>query len=230
MARCPESFSGETVTVGKPGEVMHVRRTRLRLWAPVLLSFAGLVLVGPVPSAQALSQEVDPGYQTNGQVNSIVTVRNTVYIAGDFTSVRPAGAAPGTPGVARSNLAAFRADTGALRAWNPGTDGEVTALALSRNGRTVYVGGDFDTLSGATRHNLGAVSAKTGAATRYRANTNGEVLAIAAGKKRVYVGGSFTTVRNKAHKRLAATKLNGRVIKRWKPGADSSVRTIALAG
>jgi hypothetical protein len=209
---------------------MHVRRTRLRIWVPVLLSAAGLVLTGPVPSAQALSQSVDPGYQTNGQVNSIVTVRNTVYIAGNFTSVRPAGAAPGDPGVARSNLAAFRADTGALRKWNPGTDGPVTALALSPNGRTVYVGGDFDTLSGVTRHNLGAVSAaKTGAATRYRASTNGDVRAIAATKKRVYVGGDFTTVRNKKHKRLAATKLNGRVIKGWKPAADSTVRTIALA-
>jgi hypothetical protein len=209
---------------------MHVRRTRLRWWAPVLLAGAGLVLVGPVPSAQALTQKVVPGYQTNGQVNSIVTIGSTVYVGGDFTSVRAAGEKPGSASsVPRNNLAAFSATTGALRKWNPGTDGEVTALAVSPNKRTIYVGGDFNTLGGVARHNLGAVNAKSGATTGYRGNTNGEVMAIATFKKRVYVGGSFTKIRNKAHKRVAATTTKGRPIKGWKPAADSTVRTIVVA-
>ena len=208
---------------------MHVSRPRLRVWAPVLLSFAGLVLVGPVPSANALSAQVDPGFQTNGHVSSIVTVRNTVYIGGSFTTVRAPGQPQGTGSVPRSHLAAFRADTGALRSWSPATDGPVSALAASANGRTIYVGGHFATLNGRARHNLGAVSAKSGATTRFRANTNGDVLAIAATKTRVYAGGDFTKVRNRHRARLVATKGTGRLLKRWRPSTNGTVRTLAVA-
>ena len=216
-----------------PGEIMNVRRSPARACAAVvaaLSSCVGLALVWSAPAAQgALSQNADPGYQTNGRVSSIITVKNTVFIAGDFTSVRPAGAGAGTGEVARSHLAAFRRDTGALRGWNPRTNGPVSALAASPSGHTIFVGGDFSQLGGVTRHNLGAVSAKSGAATRFRAGTNGEVSALAVTRSRVYFGGSFTHVSGHRRGRLAAVNQRGRLLRRWRPRASGKVRSMVLS-
>jgi hypothetical protein len=120
--------------------IFRIRLCACAVSAAVAVS-AGVGLVGSTPAAHALSRAAHPGYQTNGRVTSIVTIGNTVYIGGDFTSVRPPGTAAGAPGVARQHLAAFRLDTGRLRAWKPATNGVVSALASSPNGRTLFVGG-----------------------------------------------------------------------------------------
>ena len=214
---------------GKPGRDMSGRRKHTRAWAPVLLSVAGLALVGPVPSAQALSQTADPGFQTNGRVTSVVTFKNTVYIGGSFTSVRPSGSPAGTGEVARAHLAAFRLDTGALRSWNPGANGTVSALALSPDKRSLYVGGNFTELNGKTRHDIGAVARKSGETMKYKANTNAPVLAIAVTKKRVFLGGSFTTIKDKKRKHVGATNHKGRLLLKWKPQVADVVRSLAIS-
>ncbi len=103
-----------------------------------------LCLPGP---AQATSRSVgdvpDPMYQTNGKVDAVLSVGDTIYIGGTFTSVRPAGAPAGTDEVSRSRLAAFSRSTGALLRWNPGVGHQVNALAAAPNGRIIYVGGRF---------------------------------------------------------------------------------------
>jgi hypothetical protein len=156
-------------------------------------------------------------------------VGNTVYIGGEFTSVRPAGASAGTQEVARSHLAAFRVDTGKLRSWDPGTDGPVSTLAGSPDGHTIFVGGDFTALSGTTRHNVGAVSASSGVIRRFHAPTDGAVLAITVTRSTVYLGGSFGAVRHESRGRLAATDRRGRLIHRWRPRASDTVRSLALS-
>jgi hypothetical protein len=190
---------------------------------------AGVGLVGSTPAAQALSRAAHPGYQTNGRVTSIVTVGNTVFIGGDFTSVRPSGTAAGAPGVARQHLAALRLDNGRLRAWKPATNGGVSALASSPNGRTLFVGGDFTRLNGSKRHNLGALSTRTGTIRHFKAGTNGQVLAIAATRHRVYLGGMFTRIKGTKRQHLGATDRHGRLLQRWKPRASGPVRSIAMS-
>jgi hypothetical protein len=222
-------FAAGRFIVGNRGKVMWGRRTHARVGAPVLLSVVGLALVGPVPAAQALSGTPVPGFQTNGRVTSIVTFKNTVYVGGDFTSVRPAGAPAGTGEVSRNHLAAFRADNGALRSWNPGANGTVSALALSPDNHALYVGGNFSQLNGKKRHNLGAVARKSGGATKYKANTNGPVLAIAVTKKRVFLGGAFTTVKDKRRKHIGATDRRGHLLLHWKPRAGDVVRSLAIS-
>ena len=208
---------------------MSGRRMHTRVGAPVLLSVVGLALVGPVPSAQALSQTADPGFQTNGRVTSVVTFKNTVYIGGDFTAVRPPGAPAGTGEVSRNHLAAFRLDNGALRSWNPGANGKVSALALSPDKRTLYIGGDFTQLNGKRRHDIGAVARKSGATTKYKANANAPVLAIAVTKKRVFLGGSFTKIKDKRRKHVGATTRKGHLLLHWKPRAGDVVRSLAIS-
>jgi hypothetical protein len=185
-------------------------------------------VAGPVP-AQALSSDAVPGFQTNGRVTSIVTYKNTVYVGGDFTSVRPAGAPEGTGEVARAHLAAFRLDSGALRAWNPGANAEVSALTLSPDKKTLFVGGEFSRLDGAKRHGIGALTRKSGSVTKYKANANGPVMAIAVTKSRVFLGGAFTRVKDKKRRHLAATTRKGGLVLSWKPRTGDVVRSLAIS-
>jgi hypothetical protein len=195
-----------------------------------LVTLAGIGVVG---SARAAGDVVNASadsftYQTNGPVASVVSVGGTVYIGGDFSAVRPGGAAVGEP-VARAGLAAFSATTGTLLDWDPGTDGSVQAMAASPDGSTIYVGGDFTHLAGAPRHTFGAVSSRSGVARSITADTNGTVRAIAAAGHRIYLGGTFTAVRDRPRSHVAALQLSGALARRWRPTADAGVRAITLS-
>lgn len=72
------------------------------------------------------------------------------YIAGRFTSVG---------GHSRHNLAHILTDE-SVAPWDPGTDGNVYALAVG--GTTVYVGGQFTHAGGQSRSGLAAIDAATG--------------------------------------------------------------------
>src|SRR6266508_4250233 len=88
----------------------------------VLLALMLAATVGMVPmtgGAQALEADTvvansTPTWQTNGTVWALAYANGVVYASGDFTSVRPPGAALGTGEVARNHLAAFNASTGDL--------------------------------------------------------------------------------------------------------------------
>jgi len=88
----------------------------------------------PALAASTLALTVDQTYQANGRVAAILSVGNTIYLAGSFTSMRPYGDPPGTGEVGRSYLAAVDRLTGQLLAWNPGANKEAYALAASPDG------------------------------------------------------------------------------------------------
>jgi len=213
--------------------MLHRSLLRRAAVAATSLMLAPLALLPVMGTAHAggsrLGDSSGPTYQTNGRVSAIVVVGNTVYIGGDFTAVRPSGAAPGTQEVPRAHLAAFRADTGELRPWNPGANGPVSALVSSRKHRLIYVGGSFSRLAGTTRHNVGAVRAGNGAVTGFRANTNGEVLALFRTRTRLYLGGSFTQAKHAGRKNVAAVTLGGRLVRTWHGRTNSTVRSIRVS-
>lgn len=215
-----------------------MRRSRfVRRWGSIVVAVLATTLVtglGALSPAQAatstLNNVADPTYQTNGRVWSIVTVGGTVYIGGDFTSVRPPGAAAGTSEVPRARLAAFDSATGQLLDWNPGADKTVQTLAASPDGQTIYVGGAFGVVGGVVRKRVAAVDATTGVVTAFKANTNYKVYAIAPTSTRIYLGGSFTAVNGAPRSRLAAVGTTGAVDPSWAPSVDGPVRTIKLSG
>ena len=134
-------------------------RTRRLGFAAAAAMVAGLGTAG-VAQAIIVQPHPVPTWQTNGRVNAIAVSGTTVYLGGQFTSMRPAGAAAGTGEVARNHVAAVSLTTGNLLPWNPNTNGTVRAIKVA--GSAVYLGGAFTQVGGVSHLRIAKVSA-TGA-------------------------------------------------------------------
>ncbi len=174
------------------------------------------------PSALAtLPATASPMWQTSDAVWALAVRGGVVYAAGDFTSIRPPGAAKGTSETAMSRIAAFHADGPAagtpcttaspcpgIGAWtNKAIDGKVWALDISPDGKTLYAGGDFIYASGKLHRKAAAfnLTAAGGPVLAWDPQvTGGTVRAIASTSSTIYLGGSFTTVAGVSRPQTAA--------------------------
>jgi hypothetical protein len=166
-------------------------------------------------------------WQTNGRVNAIAVSGGVVYLGGQFTSMRPAGAAPGTGEVARNHVAAVSLATGALLPWNPNANGTVRAIKVVGTS-AVYLGGAFTQVGGASHVRLAKVSA-TGAGavvSTWTASASGEVFSLATSGTTLYAGGGFGTVDGSARANLAAVSQTDGSLLPWNPGTDGQVKSI----
>jgi hypothetical protein len=156
----------------------------------------------------------DPSYQANKIVRSADFGNGAIYLGGEFTSMRPAGAPLGTNEVTRNYAAAIDADTGALLNWNPDVNGKVySVLAI---GNTVYLGGKFTTVGGVARTNLAAVDATTGAVKSWAPKAAGAVRVIVQGPNgNLFVGGGFGRIDGQQRKKIAEITPSGDVTP-WK--------------
>ena len=214
-----------------------------RPWTALLvavLALAGLpALARP---AQALTPPLafvsaqSPTYQTNGIAWAVAQSQGRVYVGGAFTSVRPAGAAKGTGEVARTNLVALSATSGAPSGCTlPAVTGTSTStnkvtvrsLAVSPDGGTLYVGGYFSKVGSSARSNLAAIRLSDCTVTGFAPNPNGIVRTIAATSSTVYYGGSFTAVGGSSRGKAAASSTSGALLG-WSPKMDQDVRAIAV--
>ena len=90
-------------------------------------------------------------------VRDMLAVGSTLYIVGDF------GTVTGNAGVVtRKRAAAFDVNSGAVLPFNPNLSGKANAVAISPNGRTVYLGGAFLNVNGQARRYLAAVDPASG--------------------------------------------------------------------
>jgi hypothetical protein len=140
----------------------------------------------------------------NGKVAAIVQVGNTIVAGGQFTQVASA-AAPTTP-IARSNIFAFDATTGAIdTAFAPVLDAQVEALAVAPDGLHVFAGGSFTKINGVAQKSLVKLRLSDGARiTAFKGKTNARVKDMAVSGGRLYIGGTFKTVNGVARTALAA--------------------------
>jgi hypothetical protein len=196
----------------------------------LVTAVATAVGLGVTGVAQAIPTTVQPHpvatWQTNGRVNVIAVRGGTVYLGGQFTSMRPPGAAAGTGEVARNHVAAVSLSTGALLPWNPNANSTVRALRVV--GTSVYLGGAFTQVGGAAHVRLAKVSATgTGAVvSAWNGSASGEVFSLTSSGTTLFAGGGFGTVDGSARANLAAlNETNGSVLP-WNPGTDGQVRSI----
>ena len=149
------------------------------------------------------------------------------FIAGRFVSV----------GTTRCpNVAHIRANETLDASWCPSPDSDVRSLALS--GRTLYVGGFFDTIRGKTRHLLAALDAQTGAILPWNPGVSGSgrqdqgdprVAAIAVSGRTVYVGGVFDRVGGQPRALLAALDARSGRATAWNPNVTEPCDTLCGA-
>jgi WD40 repeat protein len=155
----------------------------------------------------------------------------TLFFAGIFDAVG---------GRTRGGLAAVDAATGALRQWNPrpaGIPNFVNALAPSRDGRTIFVGGAFRRIGGKVRAQIAQLDTRLGRATAWNAGTvepdypgsdAGDVRSIAFSRdgSTLFVGGFFEAIGGQHRNHLAALDVASGHPMPWDPNVDDAVRTL----
>jgi PKD repeat protein len=178
---------------------------------------------------ETVSAAALPTVQINGVVWDQVIVGNRVFVTGQFTSARPAGAAAGTNETPRSNILAYDLSTGNLiTSWAPALNQQGVEIKASPDGSTIYVGGDFDQVNGQWRGRIAALDAQTGALLPFNPSANSRVDAIAVTSDTVYFGGYFSVVGGQARTRLAAANPSTGALLAWAPTADINVNTMVV--
>ena len=176
-----------------------------------------------------------PSAQADAKVDAIAATDEIVYFGGELTSVRPAGAAPGS-GQARGYAAAFDPATGDVLPWDPGFDGPVRSLVISHDGSTLYAGGWFGKAGGEVRKGVAAFDVETGALTDWAPQAEGrvEAIAVAPDGESVFVGGSYGRIAGKPQGRLAKVDAaTGSLVADFSPEVEgnggANVRSLALS-
>ena len=226
-----------------------LRRSRRLLAGLTSLLVATAGFFTAIPAAQAadvpattapLLQRTDdhvtaddlPTVQINdGYVWAQTIIGNTVYAVGQFSNVRPAGAAVDTNLIARSNILAYDITTGELIAsFAPTTNGPVKAIAASPDGKRIYIGGSFNNVNGQSRHNFAALDATTGQLVPGVAPAIGGsgVYALAATDSTVYVGGLFTQANGVARENAAAFSTSNGALTPWAPTTDRQIDAMIM--
>ncbi|MFP7760252.1 PKD domain-containing protein [Marisediminicola sp. LYQ85] len=189
--------------------------------APIEQRSDSTVTADPLPTVQIDS----------GVVWTQVIIGDTVFAGGSFSNARPAGAAEGTNLMPRSNILAYNINTGVATSFAPVINGQVKALAASPDGRTLYVGGTFNSVNGQTRWNFAAFNAATGALlTTFRPAVGGSyVNAIVATDSAVYVGGLIGAGAGVTRKNFAAFNSTNGALLGWAPTSDLQVDAMVLS-
>nr|WP_244542595.1 LamG domain-containing protein [Actinomyces glycerinitolerans] len=163
----------------------------------------------------------------NGVVRDQVVVGSTVYVVGEFTTVRPAGS---DSTVTRTNALAYDIATGDLLDWAPQTNGAIQSIAAMPDGSRLFIGGAFSQVNGETVWRVAAIDPVTAERKPLTAAANAKVFAVevSADGSTLYVGGAFTQVNNQERLRFAAVDLTTKKLLDLKANIpDFSVRTIA---
>ena len=172
-----------------------------------------------------------PTAQIDGVVWAQVVVGNTVYVAGKFTTARPAGSPAGSNTVVRNNLMAYNIETGVIDpAFAPSLNAQALAIAASPDGTKLYVAGDFTTVNGGNYYRMAAFDLPSGALiTGFRPILGSQGRALVATNSTVWVGGTFRTVSSQPRDYLAALNGSTGAVTSWVAPADGVVNALALS-
>ena len=198
------------------------------LVAPAIAAPADQMLVSANPENNT-PRIIKPAGGPTAKAMALVRVGNTVIVGGQFTQVREAGAT--APLLTRTGLFAFNSVTGQIDPnFNPvlaGADGKpvvINSLAVSPDGTSLYVGGEFRTINGSGPARLQAIRLSDGQQDAAFANAapNKSVFDLKLVGNRLYVAGSFT--------KIGATARSGLASLDPATGAVTTAVTTAFAG
>lgn len=167
-------------------------------------------VVKPLPTSMSCCYPADQAV-----VRSLAVQGTNVYVGGDFVmansatvsfsqgyaglfydTVTDVGTVP-TDWPARTNFAAFHADTGDLLPWAPTANAPVYSVITL--GNRVFAGGDFSRVNGTARRSfLTAFDAASGELLPWAPEPDDLVRVLATDGKAVYAGGNFKTIKETA--------------------------------
>jgi hypothetical protein len=208
---------------------MAMKRRVQLLFTMVALALGSTALAACEPDPNAplyLANTPLASWRVNGDGLATVLVGDVVYVGGEFSlATSPNGAQQ----VARANLAAFDANTGALlTTFRADTNGAVRSLA--HDGTRLYVGGSFTRVNGISRYRLAALNPATGAVdTTWRPEADSNVYSIALGGDRLFVGGSLSSINGVGRNRVAALDRATGNLTGWAPNPNAAVNAIAAS-
>ncbi|MBG0738333.1 PKD domain-containing protein [Paeniglutamicibacter antarcticus] len=193
---------------------------------------ADTVPVNPGDPATPVTVSADalPTAQINGVAWQQTIVGDVVYVAGKFTTARPAGAAANSQTVTRNNILAYNLRTGVLiNSFTPNLNGQALTITAAPDGSRIYAGGDFTSVNGTSRLRAVALNPATGAVvSSFNPRMGGSVRAIVATNDTVYLGGNFSSVGSSSRSRLAAVRASDGSLLAWNPNANAMVNALAL--
>jgi hypothetical protein len=206
----------------------------VQLGLTVLAAPAASAAVSPIRNTAANQATVDvlPTAQIDGVVWSQTVVGNIVYVGGQFTKARPAGAAPGTSTTTRTHLLSFNITNGVLTSWAPQLNAQVKAVTASPDGTRLYVGGSFTSVNGQKRNRIAAFDLTTSTPTligTFAPSLDYNVNAIAVSPSTVYAGGQFNSIGGQTRNRLAAFNPTSGALLSWNANANGNVNALALS-
>lgn len=183
----------------------------------------------PEPTGQS-SQEPPytaaplPTAQIDGVAWGQLVVGDVVYVVGDFKTARPAEVPKGQQEVPRSNILAYDIHSGQLiEDFAPNLNGAGRSLAVSEDGKTLYVAGEFDKVDDEWHSRLAAFDISQGHGTlisSFRPVFSTTVKDIAVAGDTLYAGGYFTKVNGQQRVRLAALKASTGELMDWTASAE----------
>jgi len=152
----------------------------------------------------------------NSVVGRRLTVPLWVFLAALFLALLLAG--PSSPAHAEPPDGGF----------NPGANGDVTALAVQADGKIV-VGGWFTTLGGQTRNYIGRLNPDGTLDATFDPGANNNVYALAVqADGKIVVGGAFTTLGGQPRNYIGRLNADGSLDTTFNPGASDAVKALAV--
>lgn len=182
---------------------------------------------GAKGSDTGLSATDTPFWQTNNTVRAMVYANGLLFVGGEFTKIRPPGAAAGYQEIPRNYLAIFDANTGQPLDFAPQPNGKIWALAASEDGKRVYIGGDFTNIGGLSRGRIAVLDTTTMSwDPAFRPYVEYRVDAIQEKNGTVYIGGSFGAIGGQPRAKLAALNAADGALLPWNPSANADVNVV----
>lgn len=186
------------------------------------------VLHGPAPTL-----DYEAGDDTDGWGRALLRVDNVLLVGGDFRGIKPGR--NDTDITRRPWLVALDATTGqpVTRFGKPSQiNSTVRTLALSPDGKQVYVGGDFGLL--ALNATTGKVEFEVSVIDE---EITGRIFDIEVSDTQIYIGGDFSLINNTPRNNLARLSLLGELDTDWSPtvaggisrGRSAPVQSLALS-
>ena len=154
---------------------------------------------------------------------------NQIIISHDGTILRVSGQFTSVLGTARKHIAFLRTSDGGLTSWSPAeVNADVDNIAVSPDEQTLFVCGQFTTVSSLSRQYIASLVISDGTLTNWNPGAENTVLVLAVSSdgSNLYAGGSFVSAGGANRNRLAAVDISSNTLLSWDPNADGAVYTI----